>query len=108
MILTPTPTKRCCMVFKNDNRWHLLLVWGQNTWQNRHKNQSGCESIFFKLGVVAYSFYSSTTEAEAGRSLGVQGQPCLHIKLQASQGYHQGHQSSLKAKEQRLPLEVQN
>lgn len=50
--------------------------------------------IFFKLGVMVCFFNSSTTEAKPGRSLWVQRQPGLHIKLQVSQGYHHGAQSS--------------
>ena len=40
-----------------------------------------------KLAVVAHIFNSSTREAEAGRSLSVQGQPGLQREFQDSQGY---------------------
>lgn len=36
---------------------------------------------------MEHAFSFSTQEAEAGRSLSVQGQPRLHSKFQASQGY---------------------
>jgi hypothetical protein len=36
--------------------------------------------------MLVYAFLLSTREAEAGRSLRVQGQPGLHDKFQASQG----------------------
>lgn len=37
-----------------------------------------------KLVMVVYTFNSSTLEAEAGRSLEVQGQPGVHTKFQAN------------------------
>lgn len=37
---------------------------------------------------VAHTFNPSIMEAEAGRSLGLQGQPGLWSKLQDSQGYN--------------------
>lgn len=37
--------------------------------------------------MVAYVFNTSAQEVEGVRSLSIQGQPGLHIKFQASQGY---------------------
>ena len=40
-----------------------------------------------RLGVGDHTFNPNTQEAEAGQSLGVQGQPGLHSEFQDSQGY---------------------
>lgn len=59
-------------ILLSDNSPHLSLVF----------------KVGIKQGVVAHTFIRSTQEAKTGRSLWVQGQPCLQSKFQNRQGWY--------------------
>jgi hypothetical protein len=65
-MLEPSPMHFVSQILLRANFPHLSLVF----------------KIGIKQGIVAHTFIHSTQEAKAGRSLGVQGQPCLKSKFQ--------------------------
>lgn len=72
MPLCCNPLHALPQILLRDNSPHLSLVF----------------KVGIKQGVVARTFIHSTQEAKTGRSLWVQGQPCLQSKFQNTQGWY--------------------
>lgn len=76
--------------------WYTDMHGGKTHRSHAHKVWPGI--------VVVLAFNSSTREAKAGRSLWVQGEPCLHSDFQDSQSYT----VKLHLKKQKRNLKIKN
>lgn len=60
------------------------------------------------LQTAAHTFNSSTLDAEAGESLGVQGQPDLHSEVRTSRGYTWNFAKNTKTKTKQITSSYKN